>query len=291
MASSSILRDGFEDGEIYKHLRKRPSSWIGMFDINRIQYALDAQGHIDIGGCSVKADEGRLICYPIDFEMPSDIAVRLLPELDISILHSLASFQSVTFGDIKSLLLYTHIPLIYEFLTTEEDVFMGSRATDPRFRRRIHRPSLVEVPRSSLLLERNERGITSNRRCAPELVSTVDSFGLRSLELPSDYDLTKTLASLAGYDNTLRKIGFPDNERGFELKFRKLGSFKANGFYSRELNIVIVDPRYPAVFYHELGHLVYDRSVPINLNLNANDGEAFAQSMYAKIAGADWPAA
>jgi hypothetical protein len=260
-----------------------------MFDITHIRHVLETQGALDIGGCAVRADEGRLICYPIDFEMPTDSAMRLLPELDASILRSLAFFQSVAFDDIKSLLLYTHIPLIYEFITAEEDVFMGSLATDPRFRRRIYRPSLMDVPRSSLFLDRKNSGVTSSRRCSPELISTVERFGVRSLELPSDYDLAKTLAALAEYDDKLRKIGFPNDERGFELKFRKLGSFKANGFYSAELNIVIVDPRYPAVFYHELGHLVYDRRVSINLLLNADDGEAFAQAMYAKITGEIWP--
>jgi hypothetical protein len=85
------------------------------------------------------------------------------------------------------------------------------------------------------------------------------------------------------YDNVLQSIGFPDSERAFNLKFRKLGTYKENGFYSYETNTIIVDSREIDVYSHELGHLIYDRQVQIEYDIDAANSEDYAQKFWDAI--------
>ncbi|MDB5340447.1 MAG: hypothetical protein JWN70_6066 [Planctomycetaceae bacterium] len=52
--------------------------------------------------------------------------------------------------------------------------------------------------------------------------------------------------------------------------------------------MVIVDPRSTDVFYHEIGHLIFDRQVSITVPVHANDSESFAQSLFSHATNKAW---
>lgn len=290
MSSRSILRETFETKPIYRRLKTKPASWDELFSFPNIIHNLRNTGNVSIGGCSVRQKGLNFDCFPISFSMPSADAMMIFPDLKIDILIDLASFQSVGFDDLKALVFYTHIELIADFLRLEEELFLAGIAADPRFAegRRIRRPTLLEPAASSLYLRREEGRMLSNRRAPIELVDAAIRIGVQTLEVPDDYELERTVVTLDSYGDTLDSIGFPRSERAYNLKFRKLGSYKANGFYSEETNTVIVDPRASDVFYHELGHLIFDRKIPISIRIDANDSEEFAQLFYKHIKHVDW---
>lgn len=292
MSFKSILHEDFTARPVYRRLKGKPPSWDGLFNFSNIAQNLLNIGTVSLGGCSIRRSGGQFECYPISFEMPSSAAMSIFPDLKVEILTELASFQPVRFDDIRTLVFYTHIGLIADFLVMEDDVFLASVAGDKRFasRRHIRRPTLFEPLASAVLLLREGGEVQANRRISASLAAATLRLGVATLELPGDYELEKTVVTLDSYHETLNRITFPDSERSFHLKFRKLGSFRVDGFYSEELNTVVVDPRMADVFYHELGHLIYDRKISISVIIGANDSEEFARLFYRAIKGVDWSA-
>jgi Zn-dependent peptidase ImmA (M78 family) len=95
--------------------------------------------------------------------------------------------------------------------------------------------------------------------------------------LPHDYDLKKTVVTLQEIDNLMNKIKLPIKARRFNLKFKKLGIYKNDGFYSKELNTIIIEARRPEVFVHELGHLIYDNNIKISKKISGVNSEDYAK--------------
>lgn len=110
---------------------------------------------------------------------------------------------------------------------------------------------------------------------------------IKSLELPMDYDLNKTIKALTDFKEIMDKIKLPIKARKFNLKFKKLGIYKDDEFYSKEKNTIIVDARKTEVFLRKLGHMIYDNNVKINKKIKSLDSEDYAQefqnSLFAKI--------
>ncbi len=260
----------------------RPSKWQGLFNIKNIISNFTWVQSQKLGGCSVTMTGRTFTCYPIDFQLPEPRIVNAIPGLKTDILSKLHTFTPVEFNRIEELLLYSHLDLIYAYLTHDGDQFLEMVKQDTRFTpaRKKYRPSLLEVNQNSIHIERNETIISSSRNVPDTLLSAFETLGTSSLELPGDYDLNRTLSALRWYNDLLTEIGFPDKERGYHLKFKRLGTYSDNGFYSFETNTVIVDPREIDIFFHEIGHLIYDRGVIINLNVAASNSEDYAQRFW-----------
>lgn len=224
---------------------------------------------------------GAFVCCPIGFEAPDADVLASFPGLKTEIIHQLQMFLPVEFNKIEELLLYTHLDLIRTYLNCDNEQFIEFTKRDSRFSKsnRKQRASLLETNANSVTLD----AARSNNHVSNELRSAFQELGVLTLELPMDYDVARTITAFEWYDSVLKAIDFPSRERSYHLKFKKLGTYKDNGFYSYETNTIIVDPREIDVYFHELGHLIYDRDIKINSDIEAANSEDYAQRFWDTI--------
>lgn len=63
------------------------------------------------------------------------------------------------------------------------------------------------------------------------------------------------------------------NDFNLSLRIKKLGHYRAKGFYSKETNTMFIDPRHMDVWRHEMGHYFVAK-----MNVDAEDEESFADN-------------
>lgn len=117
------------------------------------------------------------------------------------------------------------------------------------------RASLIEPNANAIIWTRIDRQpITFNIN---QLISTINP---ELIEIPNDYDEKRLLMSLDYMKNILDNLKV--NNRDFIIRFKKLGTYKKKGMYIKPSKTIILDAKHVHLFQHELGHYVYEESIP-----------------------------
>ena len=185
--------------------------------------------------------------------------------------------QSIEINNIEELVLYSLIEINIVISLLEED-----KITFNEFfilLKEINYIDKKDLDKTKFLMESNKKwkNGTSKIRNTNLLVKNKYAY-----ELPKDYSklinidlknsiyiLNLPLVEIPGDKEDINLISFFDNfnkvlktlklkQNNFNLRIRKLGKSKKNGLFIVNSNTIILDPRYPEVIYHELGHFIYE---------------------------------
>ena len=277
MNFNSILTNEFKTLPILKRLKNKPKKWQGMFNFKHIEHNLMINSSFIMNGCSVKKKDGKYICYPLNYKKVNEDKFHLIQGLNVEIIYSLYSLKSIYFNELEELVFYVYLDLIINFLEISEQEFNNLLNEQELFFNKFYRPSVLEVNKYSIYLEKNGKKCIYNKKIEKTLIDLFLELKIKSLELPMDYDLEKTINTLIEFKRIMDKIKLPIKARKFNLKFKKLGIYKDDGFYSKETNTIIVDARKTEVFIHELGHMIYDNEIKINKKIKRINSEDYAQ--------------
>lgn len=275
MNSNSILTNKFKTLSIFKRLNHKPKKWQMMFNFKNIEHNLTINNSFIMNGCSIKKKDGKYICYPLSYKNINKL--NLLHGINLDIVHSLSNFKSIIFNNLEELIFYVYLDLVINFLETPKENFTDLIEKQRILFNKFYRASVLEVNKNSIYIEKNGKNYTCNKSIEPELINLFLELKIKSLELPIDYDKNKTIVALKEFKIIMDKIKLPVKARNFNLKFKKLGVYKDDGFYSKEVNTIIVDARKTEVFVHELGHMIYDNEIKINKKLIAEGSEDYAK--------------
>jgi len=278
MNFNSILTNEFKTLPILKRLKNKPKKWQGMFNFKNIEHNLMINTAFIMNGCSVKKKDGKYICYPLNYKKINEDKLHLIQGLNVEIIYSLNSLKPIFFNELEELVFYVYLDLIINFLEISEQEFNNLLNEQELFFNKFYRPSVLEVNKYSIYLERNGKECIYNKKIEQTLIDLFLELKIKSLELPMDYDLNKTIKALTDFKEIMDKIKLPIKARKFNLKFKKLGIYKDDGFYSKETNTIIVDARKTEVFIHELGHMIYDNDIKINKKIKGIDSEDYAKN-------------
>lgn len=279
MNFNSILTNEFKTLPILKRLKNKPKKWQGMFNFKNIEHNLMINTAFIMNGCSVKKKDGKYICYPLNYKKINEDNLHLIQGLNVEIIYSLNSLKPVCFNELEELVFYVYLYLIINFLEISEQDFNNLLNEQELFFNKFYRPSVLEVNKYSIYLERNGKECIYNKKIEQNLIDLFLGLKIKSLELPMDYDLNKTIQALTDFKEIMDKIKLPIKARKFNLKFKKLGIYKDDGFYSKETNTIIVDARKTEVFIHELGHMIYDNEIKINKKIKSVNSEDYAKNL------------
>lgn len=278
MDSNNILTNQYNILPIFKRLKKKPRNWQGLFNFKNIQHNLLVSSSYLLNGCSIKNKNNIYICYPLSYKAINKDKLSIFSDLDLNIIKSLELFKPVDFKDLESLIFYINLPLIIEYLTKNEQEFIQfySSFSDDKPINSFYKPTVLEVNKNSIYLERKGNQALISKDVEEKLINVFLSLKIATLELPQDYDLNKTIEALEYFKSVMDKVKLPIRARNFNLKFKKLGTYKDDGFYSQELNTIVVDARKVDVFIHELGHLIFDNDIKISKTIKSNNSEDYA---------------
>jgi hypothetical protein len=278
MNINSILTNEFKILPIFKRLRIKPKKWQTMFNFKNIEHNLIMNTSFVMNGCSVKKKDGKYICYPLSYKRLNEDKLSFIQGLNLEIIGSLDNFKSVIFNELEELIFYIYLDLVVDFLEASEKEFNDLLKKQELFFNKFYRPSVLEINKYSIYLERDKKQCACNKKIEQKLIDLFLELKIQSLELPMDYDLNKTINALKEFKQIMDSIKLPVKARKFNLKFKKLGIYKDDGFYSKETNAIIVDARKIEIFVHELGHMIYDNNIKINKKIIGRDSEDYAKN-------------
>ena len=275
MNFNNILTSDHKVLPVLKKIKCRPKKWQGLFNFKNLEKNLLICTPFVLNGCAIKKKKSKYVCYPLNYIKPLAQSLKKLDGLNLDIIESLGALESVEFNNVEELVFYMHLDLIMDYLEMDETIFLQERRLNFY---KFYRPSVLEVNKYSFYLERHGTDVFYNKKVEDELIQEFASLKISSLELPMTYDLNKTLHSLKYFKDVMNSIKLPIKARKFNLKLKKLGIYKEDGFYSKEANTIIVDARNTSVFTHELGHLIYDNKYKINRSIKGSNSEEYAQN-------------
>lgn len=278
----NILKDNELIRPIFRKLLKFPKTWQAIFNFENIDYNIRSSKAFILNGVSVVLKDRIYICIPFNYKKPNDIDLKLIDGINYSYINSLNNLDPLTFKKLEEVIFYVYLDLIISFLK-KSDEFIEVFFEKENLFNRFYRPNILEINKSSIYLERLGKDILNNKIVPVKICDAVLDLKIKSLELPSDYDTERTVFALNEMKKIMDFVKLPIKSRNFNLKFKKLGTFKDNGFYSFETNTIIIDPRFTNVFVHELGHMIYDNKLKINKSIKASNSEDYAQKFYANI--------
>jgi hypothetical protein len=96
-----------------------------------------------------------------------------------------------------------------------------------------------------------------------EVVSLFGELGILLIEIPQFYRLESLISFLEEIRDLKNKLEI--EKFSFKLRFKKLKHFKKDGMYIVNEKTIIVDPRKPKAFIHELGHYIFEEKINITL--------------------------
>ncbi len=248
MNCNNILISQNKTLPIFKKLKSKPKKWQGMFNFKNIEHNLMINTTFIMNGCSINNKENKFVCYPLNYIKPNKEKLTLIQGLDLEKINKLNTFNVVFFNEIEELVFYVYLDLIISFLEMPEDGFSDILKENDILFNKFYRPTVLEVNKYSIYLERNRKECICNKKIEKNLIDLFLELKIKSLELPMDYDLNKTIQALTDFKEIMDKIKLPIKARKFNLKFKKLGIYKDDGFYSKETNTIIVDARKTEVF-------------------------------------------
>lgn len=108
-----------------------------------------------------------------------------------------------------------------------------------------------------------------NKELKKQIVLLIKTLGIPLVEIPQFYNLE----SLIKFLNEVKEIkeNLAINTLSFKLRFKKIKHFKKDGMYIVNEKTIIVDPRKPKAFIHELGHYIFEENIKININFTNID--------------------
>lgn len=277
MNINNILKNELKILPIFRRLKSKPKKWQGMFNFKNIEHNLLMNNSFLINGCAINKKAQEYICYPLNYQKSNIEKIELIEGLNLEIINNLNNLNSVTFNNLEELIFYVYLDLIIHFLDSSEIDFNKIIEERELVFNKFYRPSVLEINKYSVYLEKDGKKIICNKNIETELIEIFLSLKIHSLELPMDYDNKKTIHVLKEFQNIMDYIKLPVKARKFHLKFKKLGIYKDDGFYSKETNAIIIDPRKTEVFIHELGHMIYDNNIKINKKIKSLDSETYAK--------------
>ena len=277
MNINNILKNELKILPIFKRLKSKPKKWQGMFNFKNIEHNLLVNNSFIINGCAINKKAQEYICYPLNYQKSNTEKVELIEGLNLEVINSLNNLKPVTFNSLEELIFYVYLDLIINFLNSSDTEFNKIIEEQELVFNKFYRPSVLEINKYSIYLEREGKEVICNKNIDPKLMEAFLSLKIHSLELPMDYDSKKTIQVLKEFQNIIDYIKLPIRFRKFHLKFKKLGIYKDDGFYSKETNAIIIDPRKTEVFIHELGHMIYDNNIKINKKIKSLDSETYAK--------------
>lgn len=278
MNINNILTNEFKTLPIFKRLKDKPKKWQTIFNFTNIEHNLTINTAFIMNGCNIKKKDNKYICYPLNYKKIGEDKLSLLKGLNLEVIHSLYNLKVVVFNELEELVFYVYLDLVIKFLETSEEKFSEMIIEQEVFFNKFYRSSILEINKNSIYLERDGKNYTCNKKIEQKLMDLFLEMKIKSLELPIDYDKTKTINALKEFKQIMDKIKLPIKARKFNLKFKKLGIYKDDGFYSKETNTIIVDARKTEVFTHELGHMIYDNGLKINKKVKAINSEDYAKN-------------
>lgn len=104
-----------------------------------------------------------------------------------------------------------------------------------------------------------------NKLLKTEIVSLFRELGIILIEIPQFYNLEALITFLNEIKNLKEKLKIENFS--FKLRFKKLKHFKKDGMYIVNDKTIVVDPRKPKAFIHELGHYIFEENIKIEFNL------------------------
>ena len=102
-----------------------------------------------------------------------------------------------------------------------------------------------------------------NKPLKNEVVVLFKELGITLIEIPQFYKLDLLVSFLEEVKELKKRLEI-DNF-SFKLRFKKIKHFKKDGMYIVNDKTIIVDPRKPKAFIHELGHYIFENKIDINL--------------------------
>lgn len=102
-----------------------------------------------------------------------------------------------------------------------------------------------------------------NKALKNEIVLLIKDLGIPLVEIPQFYNLELLIKFLNEVKKIKEKLGV--NSLLFKLRFKKLKHFKKDGMYIVNDKTIIVDPRKPKAFIHELGHYIFEENINVEL--------------------------
>ena len=118
-----------------------------------------------------------------------------------------------------------------------------------------------------------------NKGLKNKIVLLIKELGIPLVEIPQFYNLESLIIFLNEVKEIKEKLEI-DN-LSFKLRFKKLKHFKKDGMYIVNDKTIIVDPRKPNAFIHELGHYIFEEKINTKLpKLQTNNNTFYNKSKF-----------
>lgn len=251
--------------------KKTLKKWEDMFNFKNMDLLININKNLLLKKCEIKKDSDIYICIPYSYSPVSDLSI--VEGLNNLKIERMKNYMQVEFNTIKEVVFYIFIDEIINFLLQKEDI------NNHNINSKFSRSSILENNKNSFFIEYINKEIYTNIEDEEDILDIFKGLKINSLELPYDFDKEKTLLTMHHYKKILDNLKFPIRKRNFNLKFKKLGNYKVNGFYCFDTNTILVDPRKIDTFYHEIGHLIYDNNININKVIKAENSEDYANKI------------
>lgn len=251
-----------------------PRQWSRAFNISNIAHNVEFFAPYPLNGFLMRKKDGKYVAFPLETKSFDQQAVSGVKEIDRSMVEAVMTLNAITSSSLRTLLFHMHLDLIFPVSAAaadKADMEQGSQS----------RSTIFEPTKKGVTFTLTETtGQAASRRANAEIRPIFERSGLASLELPHDYDSRKTVSAITAIADFLDEVKANPAVRLFHLRFRRLGNYKANGFYSKETATIIVDPRNVDVFVHELGHHIQDNALDLAADIQDahRDPEDFAQA-------------
>lgn len=267
MISNNILN--YKTENYYNIFKKiKPKKWEDIFNFGKIENIIELEGSIFMKKCELKKNKTVYTCIPYSYDIFNKIDI--IEDIDLLKIQKMKNYIETDFNNIKEAVFYIFLDEIISFLTNFNE------NNEEYNNQKFSRSSILDINKNSYFIEYMDKEIFTNKIINESILESFQHLKIASLELPYEFSKSKTILNLNEYKKILDLIKFPIKKRNFNLKFKKLGHYRVNGFYCFYTNTIIVDPRKTNTFYHELGHLIYDNNININKKIKAIDSEEYA---------------
>lgn len=182
-----------------------------------------------------------------------EIVIYYLVELVI-----LINFKNKTIIDIKTFYKYLtmldYVPKNY-LNSLKHMVFNKRKINRKTFQKNIN---ILITNKNSYEFPRNIKNLKNIK-----MVDLINNINIPLLEIPANKDTEKNIIFL----NDMLKVKNSLNLKKWNFSLRIKKTKKNNdGMYIKNANTIIIDPRSPEAFYHELGHYIYENKLAFTKN-------------------------
>lgn len=98
-----------------------------------------------------------------------------------------------------------------------------------------------------------------------EILTIIENLKFSLVEIPNNYKLFELLKFFRKIDEVISSLEL--NYSDIQLRLKKIKKYKKEGMFINK-NLIIIDPRNPFIFFHELGHFIYENKLDFTLNGN-----------------------